>query len=181
MHFDYFSFFQFHPTVVTVESCQLSAEEIIITPTIPIRKTDRRLPKIRFQMPPDIDLLDSKSSCEIELQEGTKNITVKIKAACKRPPAKQGLQAIIPEISHRNSLFWSPRNVILPTIWVCMSYTMIYKIISTLPTTYTANTASDRKTAGALNNLQTHCLAKAFSIAAIITVAVNYYQNVAVN
>jgi len=158
MHFDYFSFFQFYPTVVTVESCQLSTEEITIKPTIPIRRNFRGLPKIRFRMPPDIDLLDSKSSCEIELQEGTKNITVKIKAACKRSSVTQGLQAIIPEISFRNNPFWSSENVILPTIWVCMTYTMIYEIISKLPTTYTANTASDRITEVALKNTQTHYL-----------------------
>jgi len=73
-------------------------------------------------MPPDIDLLDSKSSCVIELQQGMKNITVKIKAACKESPVTQGLQAIIPEISNKISRFWHPDNVTLPTIWVCMFY-----------------------------------------------------------
>lgn len=110
---------------MTVESCQLSTEEITITPTIPIRKTDRGLPKLRFRMPPDVDLLDTKSSCEIELQEGTKTLTVKIKAACKQGRVTEGLQAIIPELSYRNSRFWDPGNVSLPTVWVCMSYSMI--------------------------------------------------------
>lgn len=110
---------------MTVESCKLSTEEITITPTIPIRKTNRGLPKIRFRTPPDVDLVDTKSSCEIELQEGTTSITVKIKAACKQGGVTEGLQAIIPELSHINSLFWHPRNAHLPTIWVCMFYSVI--------------------------------------------------------
>ena len=114
---------------MTVELCQLSTEEITITPTIPIRRTGRGLPKIRFRTPPDVDLVDTRSSCEIELQEGTKSITIKIKAACKQGRVTAGLQAIIPELSHRNSLFWDPRNVHLPTIWVCMSYSMTYSMI----------------------------------------------------
>jgi len=118
--------FQFHPTVVTVESCKLSTEEITITPTIPIRKTDPRgLPRIRFRAPRDVDLVDTKSSCEIELQEGTNRTTVKIKAACKQGGVSEGLQVIIPELSYRNSLFWDRGNVDLPKIWVCMFYSMI--------------------------------------------------------
>ena len=131
---------------MTVELCQLSTEEITITPTIPIRRTGRGLPKIRFRTPPDVDLVDTRSSCEMELQEGTKSITVKIKAPCKQGGVTTGLQAIIPELSHSNSLFWDPRNVHLPTIWICMSYS-IDKIVFDIPTTYTANTASDRRTA----------------------------------
>ena len=107
---------------MTVNACALSTEEITITPTIPIRKDPRPhgrgLPKISFWTPPDIDLLDSKSSCEIELPEGTNTITVKIKAACKQGGVTQGLQAIIPVISYANSRFWHPRKVHLPTVWV---------------------------------------------------------------
>ena len=104
---------------MTVDACALSTEEITITPTIPIRRDKfRGLPKISFWTPPDVDLLDTKSSCQIELQEGTNSITVKIKAACKQGGVTQGLQAIIPEISYTHSRVW--KNVGLPTIWVCV-------------------------------------------------------------
>lgn len=69
-------------------------------------------------MPPDVELADNSKSCEIMLQEGTKSVTVKIKAACKQGGVKGGLQAIIPHISQPNSLFWHPSRVGLPTIWV---------------------------------------------------------------
>ena len=105
---------------MTVDACALSAEEITITPTIPIRRSERGLPKIRFWTPPDVDLLDTKTSCEIELPEGTNSITVKIKAACKQGGVTQGLQPIVPEISFANSIFWHPKKVGLPTIWVCV-------------------------------------------------------------
>ena len=106
---------------MTVDACALSTEEITITPTIPIRRAEiRGLPKISFWTPPDVDLLDTRGSCEIELPEGTNSITVKIKAACKQGGVTQGLQAIIPVISYGNHAFWHPRKVGLPTIWVCV-------------------------------------------------------------
>lgn len=73
-------------------------------------------------MPPDVELVDTKSSCEIKLQEGTNSITVKIKAACKQGGVTEGLQAVVPVISKRNSPFWDPRKVHLPTIWVCVFF-----------------------------------------------------------
>lgn len=71
-------------------------------------------------MPPDVELVDTQSSCEIELPEGTKSITVKIKGACKQGAIKGGLQAIIPHISYVNSRFWSQGKDGLSTIWVCI-------------------------------------------------------------
>lgn len=114
--------FQFYPTttVLTVKSCELSTEEITITPTIPVVKTPRGLPKIMFWMPPDVVLADSQASCDIPLKEGTQSITVKIKAACKQGGVTEGLQPIIPVLSHKNSRFWHPGKVHLPTIWVCV-------------------------------------------------------------
>lgn len=105
---------------MTVDACALSTEEITITPTIPIRRSKRGLPKIRFRTPPDVDLLDTKSSCEIELPEGTNSKTVKIKAACKQGGVTQGLQVIVPKISFGTHWFWHPRKVGLPTVWVCV-------------------------------------------------------------
>jgi len=105
---------------VTVDACALSMKEITITPTIPIRRTMRGLPKIMFWTPPDVDLLDTKSSCEIELPEGMNSIKVKIKAACKQGGVTQGLQVIVPVISYANSRFWHPKKVGLPTVWVCV-------------------------------------------------------------
>lgn len=104
---------------MTVESCQLSTEEITITPTIPVVRTRRELPKVGFWMPPDVVLADSQASYDIELKEGTQSVTIKIKAACKQGGVTEGLQPIVPVLSHKNSNFWHPRKVHLPTIWVC--------------------------------------------------------------
>ena len=112
---------------MTLESCQLSTEEITITPTIPVVRTLRGLPRIAFWMPPDVVLVDSQSSCNMPLKEGTQSITVKIKAACKQGGVTEGLQTIVPVLSHINSRFWRPRNAHLPTIWVCFYiYNHIY-------------------------------------------------------
>ena len=104
---------------MTVETCQLSTTEITITPTIPVVATNRGLPKIVFWMPPDVVLADSQKSCDMELKPGTQSVTVKIKAACKQGGVTEGLQPIIPVLSHKNSRFWNPSKVHLPTIWVC--------------------------------------------------------------
>ena len=106
---------------MTVASCNLSTEEITITPTIPVRKhKNRGVPKIRFWMPPDVVLADSQASCNMKLKEGTQSITVKIKAVCKQGVVTEGLQPITPVLSYKNSNFWHPRKVHLPTIWVCI-------------------------------------------------------------
>ena len=108
---------------MTLKSCQLSTEEITITPTIPIRKDKvRGVPRIKFWMPPDVVLADSQASCNMELKEETKSITVKIKDACKQGVVTEGLQPIVPELSYKNSEFWKPGKVHLPTIWVCAFY-----------------------------------------------------------
>lgn len=77
-------------------------------------------------MPPDVVLADSQASCDIELKEGTQSVTIKIKAACKQGGVTEGLQPIVPVLSHKNSNFWHPRKVHLPTIWVCFFYMYIY-------------------------------------------------------
>ena len=103
-----------------MESCALSTQEITITPTIPVISTERRgLPRIAFWMPPDVVLADSQASCDMPLKEVTQSVTVKIKAACKQGGVTEGLQPIVPALSYKNSNFWHPRKVHLPTIWVC--------------------------------------------------------------
>jgi len=133
--------------VLTVESCALSTEEITITPTIPVVKTVRGLPRIMFWLPPDVVLADSQASCDIPLKEGTQSIKVKIKAACKQGGVTEGLQPIIPELSFRNSRFWNPRKVHLPTIWVCVFciYVMTDKVICIVSMTNTMSPAADRR------------------------------------
>ena len=66
-----------------------------------------------------------EGSCEIELKEGVTPVELKIKAACKQDTTA-GLKPIIPQIFHRNSLFWD-RIVGLPTIWVCILILLVYK------------------------------------------------------
>ena len=112
---------------MTLESCQLSTEEITITPTIPIRKHRwRNVPRIKFWLPPDVALADSDASCDMPLKEGTESVTVKIRSACKQGVVTEGLQPIVPVLSHKNSNFWHPRKVHLPTIWVRVLYKYIY-------------------------------------------------------
>ena len=97
--------------------CDPENHHITITPTIPVRGTVRGLPKISFHAPPEVDIL--QDSCEVELAEGIKPMTITIKAACERD-VTEGLKPIIPRISTRNSRFWSHKAG-LPTIWVCIS------------------------------------------------------------
>lgn len=120
---------------MTVKSCKLSTENITITPTIPVVRTTLGVPRIVFWMPPDVVLIDSQASCNIKLKEGTQSITIKIKAACKQGGVTEGLQAIVPKLSFKNSKFWKPRRVHLPTIWVCVFciYYMTDKVHSYRP------------------------------------------------
>ena len=63
-----------------------------------------------------------KSKCEIEL-DGTKPITLKIKATCpKNTQITEGLRAIVPQISSVHSKIWNTRRTGLPTIWVGIQY-----------------------------------------------------------
>ena len=66
-----------------------------------------------------------EGSCEIDLKEGVTPVELKIKAACKQDTTA-GLKPIIPQIIHRNSLFWNT-NVGLPTIWVCILILLVYE------------------------------------------------------
>lgn len=75
---------------------------------------------ISFWLPPELQLVN-KDKCEIPLQ-GTKPITLQLKATCPATGATEGLKAIIPHISNYHSLnYWDPRAD-LPTIWVCKPY-----------------------------------------------------------
>ena len=100
-----------------MEHCNTENHKITITPTIPVRRTIRGLPRITFAAPPGVDILDS--SCEVTLLEGITPVTVIVKAACNQDGVTEGLKPIIPRISHVNSLFWHPNTVSFPKIWVC--------------------------------------------------------------
>lgn len=71
-------------------------------------------------MPPDVELVDSQSSCELTLKEGIQSLTVKVKAACKQGGVKGGYQAIIPKVVKPHSPSWMEIMDGLPTIWVCI-------------------------------------------------------------
>ena len=105
--------------MLNLEACDPSKHIITITPTIPVRRTHRGLPKITFYTPPEVEVL--KSSCEIELLEGIKPVTVAVTGACKQGGViRTGLKSIVPSIFFTNSRFWHSSLVSLPTIWVCM-------------------------------------------------------------
>ena len=106
-----------------LDSCDLNQHTITITPTIPVRRTNRGLPRITFSASPEVIVVEG--SCEIELKEGVTPVELKIKAACKQD-STAGLKRIIPQIFHRNSLFWD-RTVGLPTIRVCMLILLVHK------------------------------------------------------
>lgn len=127
---------------MTLTSCELlSTEKITITPTIPIRKhPDRGTPKIMFLMPPDINLVDAKSSCKISLQEGMKSTEIRIKAACKTSGVTEGQQIIIPKLLTKHFERWGHKTARLPKIMVCIyCYSMNdgLKIIFIVPMTNT--------------------------------------------
>ena len=73
---------------------------------------------ISFWLPPEIQLVN-EAKCEIELQ-GTKPITLQLKATCPTTGVTEGVKAIIPHVSNYHSrYFWNPQEADLPAIWVC--------------------------------------------------------------
>ena len=107
---------------INLENCETQLYPIAITPTIPVRKTQRLgggLPKLSFYTPRDAIILQG---CEVELKLGIEPVHIVVKAACLQPnQVSVGLKPIIPHISYQNSLFWD-RNIGLPTIWVIIIF-----------------------------------------------------------
>ncbi|XP_068720616.1 von Willebrand factor D and EGF domain-containing protein-like [Montipora capricornis] len=109
----FFAGLKVHPTVLNLEACDTQLHPITITPTIPVRRTIRGLPKLTFFTPREVTIL---TGCEIELNKGVDPIQITVKASCGQE-VSEGLKPVIPKIFHQNSLFWR-RDVGLPTIWV---------------------------------------------------------------
>lgn len=57
-----------------------------------------------------------KNQCKVQL-EGTKNVSIAIKATCPDGQVTEGLKAIVPQMKVHSKL-WHPQTG-LPTIWVC--------------------------------------------------------------
>ena len=108
--------FQVHPTTLNLKACDTQLHSITITPTIPVRRTRRGLPKLNFFTPREVTIL---TGCEIELKRGVDPIQITVKASCGQE-VSDGLKPVIPKIFQQNSRFWH-RNVGLPTIWVIIS------------------------------------------------------------
>ena len=98
-----------------LDNCELQVYPITITPTIPVRKTRRGLPKLTFYTPKEAVILDG---CQVKLKEGTEPVQILVKANClQKGKVSTGLKPIVPKISFQNSLFWN-HQINLPTIWV---------------------------------------------------------------
>ncbi|XP_068719980.1 uncharacterized protein [Montipora capricornis] len=112
----FFAGLKVYPTALNLEACDTKNHIITITPTIPVRKTNRGLPELSFRTPKEVNILEG---CNLKLQEGINEVKIKIKAVCGQQgqEVSEGLKPIIPYIMKQNSLFWR-KNVGLPTIWV---------------------------------------------------------------
>ena len=122
---------------INLKNCETQLYPIAITPTIPVRKTQRLgggLPRLSFHTPREAIILQG---CEVELKLGIEPVHIVVKAACLQPnQVSVGLRPIIPHISYQNSLFWD-RNIGLPTIWVIMIFLFLSPLFfsssSTIP------------------------------------------------
>ncbi|PFX16674.1 Neurogenic locus notch-like protein 2, partial [Stylophora pistillata] len=102
-------------TLLQVQTCSLSIQTITLIPQIPARKNHNGLwPMVSFWLPKEIQLVDQKQ-CGV-LLEGTKNVTIAIKAACPDGKVTEGLKAIVPQMNIHSNV-WNPKTG-LPTIWV---------------------------------------------------------------
>ena len=112
------SYSQVYPrtTILQLQSCNLSIQQITFTPTIPAREDENfGYPKFYFWLPDEVQLVNQQQ-CEIELK-GTTPVTLNIKATCpQNTQISSGLRAIVPQISHIHDKFWL--NAHLPTVWV---------------------------------------------------------------
>ncbi|XP_068719986.1 von Willebrand factor D and EGF domain-containing protein-like [Montipora capricornis] len=109
----FFAGLKVHPTALNLDTFD-PPQTITITPTIPVRESERRgLPAITFFTPREVTILEG---CEIQLKKGVQSVEIKVKALSGQQ-VSEGLKAIIPKIFYQNSLFWN-HNVGLPTIWV---------------------------------------------------------------
>ena len=112
------SYSQVYPrtTILQLQSCDLSIQQITFTPTIPAREHEIfGYPKFYFWLPDEVQLVNQQQ-CEIELK-GTTPVTLNIKATCpQNTQISTGLRAIVPQRSEIHDPFWLRAN--LPTVWV---------------------------------------------------------------
>ena len=103
-------------TILQLQSCDLSIQQITFTPTIPAREHEIfGYPKFYFWLPDEVQLVNQQQ-CEIELK-GTTPVTLNIKATCpQNTQISSGLRAIVPQISQIHDQFWLRAH--LPTVWV---------------------------------------------------------------
>ena len=103
-------------TLLRLQTCSLSIQTITLIPIIPARKNAHgQWPMVKLWLPREIQLVDNKQ-CGVQL-EGTKNVSIAIKATCPDGQVTEGLKAIVPRMEV-HSTFWHPKTQ-LPTIWVC--------------------------------------------------------------
>lgn len=98
-----------------VQTCSLSIQTITLIPKIPARQKNGHWPMVKFWLPKEIQLVDN-NQCKVPL-EGTKNVSIAIKATCPDGPVKEGLKAIVLQMEVHSNV-WNPKTG-LPTIWVC--------------------------------------------------------------
>ena len=112
------SYSQVYPrtTILQLQSCDLSIQQITFTPTIPAREHEIfGYPKFYFWLPDEVQLVNQQQ-CEIELK-GTTPVTLNIKATCpQNTQISSGLRAIVPQRSQIHDQFWLRAH--LPTVWV---------------------------------------------------------------
>ena len=111
------SYSQVYPrtTILQLQSCDLSIQQITFTPTIPAREHEIfGYPKFYFWLPDEVQLVNQQQ-CEIEFR-GTTPVTLNIKATCpQNTQIATGLRAIVPQISEIHP-YWFRAH--LPTVWV---------------------------------------------------------------
>lgn len=99
-----------------MQTCSLSIQTITFIPKIPARKNaNGDWPVVKFWFPKEIQLVDN-NQCGVQL-EGTKNVSIAIKATCPDGQVTEGLKAIVPQMELHSTLWHSKTG--LPTIWVC--------------------------------------------------------------
>ncbi|XP_015775656.1 PREDICTED: uncharacterized protein LOC107353782 [Acropora digitifera] len=107
------------PTTLNISECTDPLfHNIILTPTIPVRRNSKgNFLSVTFYLPNGLWLVN-KEKCDVQL-EGTKSVTVKVGATCTTLYGSTKLSVITPAITNSfQSEFWGVFGFGLPTIWV---------------------------------------------------------------